>query len=116
MARRKIYGTAYHEDTDGQTMITTNAADVYCYEAGSITSPPGTTNSIAMWSAETGGTQLWPGGSGVATDSIGYFEFWIDYTDDIRVVIEKVGVPTLELDDVAIPVSESNLNLDGGSF
>lgn len=116
MARRKIYGTAFHEDTDGKTMITTDFADIYCYEAGSLTAPPGVTDAIDMWNQQTGGTKLWPGGAGVASDGTGYFDFWIDYNEDIRIVIEKLGVPTLDLDDIAVPVSEFNLDLDGGSF
>lgn len=114
--RRKIYGTAFHEDTDGKTMITTDAADIYCYEADSIAVPPSTTDAVDMWSAETGGSVLWPGGAGVQSDSAGYFEFWIEYQYDIRVRIEKVGVPTKDIDDIAVPVSEQKINLDGGTF
>ena len=116
MARRKIQGTAFHEDTDNVTMLTTNGADVYCYEAGSTSVPPSTVQAVNMYDAETGGSLLWPGGAGVQTDSVGYFEFWVDYDDDIRIIIEKIGVPTLTRDYVAIPVSEINLDIDGGSF
>lgn len=111
MARRKVFGTAYTEDTDGETMITVEGADVMCYEAG-------TTTEIPMYSDQIGGSALNPslGGAGLSTSSNGFFEFWIDYTDLIKVEITKVGVSTISRDYIVAPTSDGNLDLDGGTF
>ena len=107
MARKKIFGTAFYKS--GTVMNVLDIADVKCYQAG-------TTTGIPMYSTKTGGIPFWPSppGAGLQTDTNGYFQFWIEYEDLIKVEITKFGYSPIVRDHIGtVP---ADMIIYGGQF
>ena len=90
MARRKIYGTAFYEGISNE-MITLDAATVTCYQAGTMT-------PIDMYENQSGGASV----PSVSTLSNGYYSFWIEYVEPVKVRIEKPTYDLIERDWITI--------------
>ena len=91
MARRKVFGTAFHEDTFN-AMYTLDNADVACYQAG-------TSTPIDMYANQVGGSPL----ASLKTDDKGYYEFWIEWEQHIKIEITKLTYDPIVRDWVWIP-------------